>query len=91
MTRRSAPHESDVAQAHVFLAMLSDRIGQVSAGAEAAERRAEQSKPSRQSRNELRALGDAMHLRTELYELHRQIARLKERFPELTDDVRLLS
>ena len=71
------------AQARVFVALLIDRIGELSSAIEAANRRAESAQQRRKPRIEAAAWALAEQLRLELVQIERQIDSLRMRFPGL--------
>lgn len=77
------PSEGDRAQARVFVALLIDRIGELSSAIEAANRRAESAQQRGKPRIEAAAWALAEQLRLELGQIERQIDTLRTRFPGL--------
>ena len=80
---RRAPHESDAAQAAVFLALLSAHIAELTIAIEVAELAAAGARRRHSQGAERRSHVLAGDLRAELREVHRQIDALRHRFPLL--------
>ncbi|MGB2948397.1 hypothetical protein C5142_10250 [Rhodococcus sp. BGS-1C] len=83
---RDANYAVNLAQARLFAAGLAEHIEKCSTSIERAQTRAFRARADKATARARELEGEAAALRSELYEMYRQIDRMTERFPELRGD-----